>query len=194
MNQGTKDSLMRTDTDAWWITLDRAVTLPMGSVVCSTSHTGDGFLVKDCDFGHNRSRGILIKGSNGRVVGNRLSNCWMAAVLVAPEWWWLESGSSDNLLIENNLIESCRAPAIEVMARAGNGSIAPSGAHRNIVIRNNTIVNSPLPNIYVTSTDCLVVEGNHFKPLAPSFSRWNWGTNAPSAVVTKNCENMRVQF
>ncbi len=193
MNQGAKEGLARPDTDAWTLTLDRAVSLPMGSVVCSTRHTGNGFLVKDCDFGYNRSRGILIKGSNGQVVGNRLTGCWMAAVLVAPEWWWLESGSSSDLVIADNRIADCREPAIEVIARGGNGAVAPSGAHRNIVIRNNTVKDSPLPNIHVTSTAQLVIEGNRFQPLAPSLSRWNWGQSKPSAIVTEACDRPKVQ-
>ena len=193
MNQGTKEGLARPDTEAWSITLDRTVDLPMGSVVASTRHTGNGFLVKDCDFGFNRSRGILIKGSNGQVVGNRLTGCWMASVLVAPEWWWLESGSSSDVVIADNRIADCRAPAVDVSALGGNGSVAPSGAHRNIVIRHNTILDSPLPNIHVTSTEKLAIIGNHFKPLDPSLSLWNWGQNKPTAIVTESCGQAGVQ-
>jgi len=193
MNQNNKENLAKPDTDAWTLTLDRAVELPMGSVVASTRHTGNGFLVKDCDFGFNRSRGILIKGSNGQVIGNRLTGCWMASVLVAPEWWWLESGSSSDLVIADNQITDCRATAIEVVAHGGTGALAPSGAHKNIVIRNNTILNSPLPNIYVTSTDKLVISGNQFKPLDPSLSRFRWGENKPTAIVTEACAQAEVQ-
>jgi len=194
MNQNTKDGLAKPDTEAWTLTLDRAVELPMGSVVCSTSHTGNGFLVKDCDFGFNRSRGILIKGSHGQVIGNRLTGCWMSSVLVAPEWWWLESGSSSDLVIADNQITDCRETAIEVVARGGTGALAPSGAHKNIVIRNNTILNSPLPNIYVTSTEKLVIEGNHFKPLDPMLSRFRWGQDKPTAIVTEACSQTEVQI
>ncbi|MEI6644662.1 MAG: right-handed parallel beta-helix repeat-containing protein [bacterium] len=193
MNQGTKEVLSKPNTDAWTLTLDRAVDLPMGSVVASTRHTGNGFLVKDCDFGFNRSRGILIKGSNGQVIGNRLTGCWMASVLVAPEWWWLESGSSSDLVIADNQITDCRATAIEVVARGGTGALAPSGAHKNIAIRNNTILNSPLPTIYVSSTDRLVISGNQFKPLDPSLSRFRWGEKKPVAIVTEACSQTEVQ-
>jgi len=193
MNQNTKEALAKSDTDAWTLTLDRAVELPMGSVVASLTRMGNGFLVKDCDFGFNRSRGILIKGSHGQVIGNRLTGCWMASVLVAPEWWWLESGSSTDLVIAENQIADCRGIAIEVVARAGTGAIAPSGAHRNIAIRDNTILNSPLPNIYVTSTDKLVISGNRFKPLDASLSRFRWGEKKPTAIVTEACSQAEVQ-
>ena len=75
--------------------------------VCSGRRVRNGFLVKDCDFGHNRSRGILIKASRGQVVGNRISHGWMAAVLVAPEFWWLEAASSSDVEIRDNVIVGC---------------------------------------------------------------------------------------
>jgi hypothetical protein len=43
---------------AYDITLDREVVMPMGSVVCSANRVGNGFSVKGCDFGFNRSRGL----------------------------------------------------------------------------------------------------------------------------------------
>jgi hypothetical protein len=117
----------------------------------------------------------------------------MASVLVAPEWWWLESGSSTDLVIADNQITDCRATAIEVVARGGTGALAPSGAHKDIVIRNNTILNAPLPNIHVTSTDKLVIVGNQFKPLDLSLSRFRWGENKPTAIVTEACSQVEVQ-
>ncbi|MCY2996265.1 MAG: right-handed parallel beta-helix repeat-containing protein [Planctomycetota bacterium] len=181
------------------LTLDRAVPLAMGSAVCSGKRVGNGFLVKDCDFGYNRSRGILIKASRGQVVGNTISHGWMAAVLVAPEFWWLEAASSSDVEIRDNVIIGCRRPAIEIIAPGGNGKPLPSGAHRNIVIAGNQITASVWPNIYATSTERLVVEGNHLTPaepreFVPPLARpWNWGPNAPCAVVTELCEQAIVQ-
>ena len=193
MHQGIKENLAKPNTDAWLLTLDRNVDLPMGSVVCSTSHTGNGFLVKDCDFGYNRSRGILIKASTGRVIGNRLTGCWMSSVLVSPEWWWLESGSSCDLVIADNQITDCKGTAIEVIARGGNGAIAPSGAHKNIVIRDNTIAQSPLPNIHVTSTDNLSIQNNRLTPLDAATSRFRWKDKRPQAIVIESCTQIDVQ-
>ncbi len=193
MNQGTKDGLAKPNTEGWRLTLDRPVELPRGSVVCSTRRTGNGFLVKDCDFGYNRSRGILIKASNGQVVGNRLTGCWMSSVLVAPEWWWLESGSSCDVVIADNQITDCKGIAIDVIARGGNGAVAPSGAHRNITIRNNAILNSPLPNIHVTSTENLSIQNNRFTPLDSTFSRFRWGDKPPAAIVLESCAQTDIQ-
>ena len=194
-----KERLLGGQATFFKLTLDRAVPLAMGSAVCSGKRVGNGFLVQDCDFGHNRSRGILIKASRGQVVGNTISQGWMAAVLVAPEFWWFEAASSSDVEIRDNVIVGCRRPAIEIIAPGGNGKPLPSGAHRNIVIAGNQITASAWPNIYVTSTERLVVAGNRLTPaeprdFVPPLARpWNWGSHAPAAVVTELCEEARLQ-
>ena len=132
----------------------------MGGVICSANRVGNGFLVRGCTFGYNRSRGILIKASHGEVVGNRMEGCRMSAVLVTPEYWWLEAGSSNDVKIIDNTIVACRGVAISVEARAGNGAIAPAGAHQNITIRGNHLKDCPSPGIRVTSTRGLTIENN----------------------------------
>ena len=150
-------------TKAYTVTLDREVDIAMGGVICSANRIGNGFAVKNCTFGFNRSRGILIKASRGEVSDNRLEGCWMSAVLVTPEYWWLEAGSSSDVRIVGNRIAHCKGTAISVTAMAGNGGTSPAGAHRNIEITGNTIIGCPLPNVRVTSTDDLRVEHNTFE-------------------------------
>lgn len=145
---------------AYTITLDRAVDLPVGSVICAANRIGNGFRVKNCEFGFNRSRGILIKASHGEVVGNRLEGCRMSAILVSPEYWWLEAGSSSDVRIIGNTITACQGTAINLEAMGGGGQIAPAGAHRDLVIAGNAITGCPLPAIRVTSTDGLRLEHN----------------------------------
>ena len=147
---------------AYAVTLDRPVGLPMGSLICSSNRIGNGFAVKDCSFGSNRSRGILIKASNGEISGNTVSGSRMAAILVTPEYWWLEAGSSSNLKITGNTITDCGDISIDVCAQAGSGRTAPAGVHRNIEITGNTIKNSPMPGILVTSTVDARISSNTF--------------------------------
>ena len=197
MNQQTKESMSKPETKALSITLDREVSLPMGSVIGSMNRMGNGFLVQDCDFGMNRSRGILIKASNGKIIGNTMSGNWGHGIQIAPEWWWLESGSSNDLEIRDNIIKDCRDIAIIIEARAGNGQRAPAGAHNRITLTNNSITGSPLPNIFVTSTKGLNMTGNISVPdTAVKLSDWHmrhYGldpkTLAP--IMTVNCEDVR---
>ena len=179
------------------VTLDREVELPMGSALCSTARTGNGFVVRGCNFGFNRSRGILVKGSDGLIEGNTLVGNVMAAIMVAPEWWWLESGSSNNVKILNNTIRDCGAVAIAVYAFGGAPGVAPAGAHNYITISGNTITGCPLPNILVTSTRCLdlgrnVSEGYEGRTTS-EWTRWRFGLmdKKLEPVMTINCEEVR---
>ena len=58
-----KELLLEGRAKFFKLTLDRAQGLPAGSAVCSGKRVGNGFVVRGCDFGYNRSRGILIKAS-----------------------------------------------------------------------------------------------------------------------------------
>ena len=169
-------------SDAYAMTLDREVDLPMGSAICSTRKVGNGFLVKDCTFGYNRSRGILIKASSGEVVGNTLVGSRMAAILVSPEYWWLEAGNSSDVVIRDNVIADCGRTAIDVSAHDAKGKVAPAGAHNRITIADNRIAGCPLPCIAVTSTDQLNVRGNRIMAQQGE-SRAAVSTNACSAVT-----------
>lgn len=175
------------------VTLDRPVSLAMGSAICSGNLVGNGFAVKNCDFGYNRSRGILIKASRGEVTGNTITHGWMAAVLVSPEFWWLESASSSDVVIRDNKIVGCRRTAIEVVAPGGDGKPLPSGGHRNISITGNSITDSAWPNIYVTSTQNLTLKDNQLTPVdpkdftAPRSWQWGDGKTKPAQTVVELC-------
>ena len=84
----------------------------------------------------------------------------MSAILVAPEYWWLEAVSSSDLKITGNTITACKGIPICIEATAGNGDIAPVGAHQHLSILGNTIKNCPAPGILVCSTDGLRLENN----------------------------------
>jgi hypothetical protein len=182
------DERMRTDllegkVTYHTLTLDREVALSPGSAVCCPLRLGNGFAVKDCDFGDNRSRGILIKASKGEVSGNRITNSRMAAVLVSPEFWWMEAGVSSDLVIKDNIIKGCLETPVRIQARGGNREILPAGALRNISILNNRIEDSAWPLIHVTSTSGLTIKGN----VMPDPPTQNHGkVNEP--ILLENCE------
>ena len=155
-------------TKAYIITLDREVNLPRGSVICSQNRVGNGFTVKNCNFGFNRSRGILIKASNGEITGNKLEGNRMSAILVAPEYWWLEAGSACNLKISGNTIVDCSGIPICIEAIAGNENIAPAGIHKNIEITDNYIARSYAPAIVVCSTIGVNIKNNKFDLMNPA--------------------------
>ncbi len=194
MNEQIQTNLASGHASVFNVTLDHAVALPMGSLICSSLRVGNGFVVRGCDFGYNRSRGILIKASDGQVIGNRIAHSRMAAVLVAPEFWWLESASSSNVEIRDNVIDGCFGTAVEIIAPGGNGKPLAAGAHRNLAILGNKISASPWPNLQVSSTKSLRIEGNTFTPsdaIPPGARSWNWGTGTPQPVVLTDCAEVQ---
>jgi hypothetical protein len=146
MDAGLKSARGGSLGKACTITLDREVNIPRGGLICAANRIGNGFKVQGCSFGFNRSRGILIKASDGDVRDNHLEGCWMSPILVSPEYWWLEAGSSSDLKITGNSISDCRGIPICIEATGGDGEIAPAGAHRNITITGNTVRRCAMPN------------------------------------------------
>jgi len=146
--------------NVYYVTIDRSVVLPMGSLINSANRIGNGFEVKNCTIGSNRSRGILVKASNGIISGNHLTDNWGQAIKIAPEYAWLEAGSGSNIIVSDNVISGCHDVAIAVYANGGNGQTAPVGAHNNIQITGNSIRGSSNPTIAVTSTSKLTLKDN----------------------------------
>jgi len=140
--------------------IDRAVDLPIGSVIAAANRVGNGFQITACEVGPTRSRGILVKASDGIISGNTIRGTWGEAIKLAPEWQWMEAGSSNNVVIQSNKIRDIRSVGIAVYAESSRGEIAAAGAHRDITIRNNIISQAPSPAIVVTSTIGLVEENN----------------------------------
>lgn len=183
INERLKNNHHGALTKAFLIRLNRPVALPRGSLICSENRIGNGFKIIDCRFGFNRSRGILVKASNGLIRGNLLDSCRGESIKLAPEYWWLEAGSSVGVVIRDNVIRNCRSRGISVYSSGARGQIAPAGAHRNITITGNRVENSPAPQILITSTDQLVIKNN--KILHPE----NHVLKLEQAIALKNCIN-----
>lgn len=186
MDKNIKSKMLN---DAYLVSLDSEVAITMGSIICSIARKGNGFVVRDCDFGFNRSRGILIKASDGQIIGNKLTENWGPAILVSPEFWWLESGVSSNLIIRNNVISECKATPIVIEAYGGAGLIsgkpAFTGAHKNITIANNSITDNKTPSIRLTSVDTVKVQNNIFKMASSSTTN----LTVDNLIKIQNCTN-----
>jgi hypothetical protein len=190
LNENIRTGLLTGKAVFYTLTLDREIVLPGGSAVCSSLRVGNGFVVKDCDFGHNRSRGILIKASQGEVISNRIVNSRMAAVLVSPEFWWMEAASSSDVVVKDNIIEGCLQSPIQILAPGGNGRALPSGAHRNVSITGNRIVDSAWPLIRVTSTKGLIIKSNEYVKSPPAWQTASSGGKIHVAIELEQCEDV----
>ena len=191
LNENIRTWLLTGKADFYTLTLDREIVLPEGSAVCCPLRIGSGFVVKDCDFGHNRSRGILIKASNGEVSGNRITNSRMAAVLISPEFWWMEAGSSCDVIVKNNTIKGSLQSPIQILAPGGNGHPLPAGAHRNISIVGNRISDGPWPIIRVTSTTGLILKDNEYPKIDPGLQPVSPVGKSPEPIELEQCEDVK---
>lgn len=179
--------------------IDQTVDLPMGSVIASANRVGNGFEIVDCIAGPNRSRGIIAKASNGTIANNQCISNWGMAIKCSPEHQWLEAGSGNNLVIKNNTIENCKDAAIAVYAMGGNKKIAAIGAHNNINISDNKVVNSLNPAFAITSTKGLVFMNN--KVESPSTKLFDVGRipfgrkeNPDRKVYLENVKEVKENF
>ena len=190
LNSRIRTALLTGGAVFYTLTLDREISLPDGSLVCCPLRIGSGFVVKDCDFGHNRSRGILIKASKGEVTGNRIVNSRMAAVLISPEFYWMEAGSASDVVVKDNFIEGCLQTPIQILAHGGDFKPLPSGAHRNISILGNRMVDCLWPLIRATSTSGLIIKDNKHPEARPAWQLAPPNGGSPDAIELEQCEDV----
>ncbi len=179
-------------SDAFKVTLDEEAAAIPGTVICSANSIGNGFAIRDCQLGFNRSRGIIVKAGHGEISGNEIEGAGMTGILITPEFWWLEAGLADNLVISDNRIVNGGGMGIAVVAAGGNRATAPVGAFRNITIRNNTVNGGAAPGLLMTSVHGLTEEGNTVShdPLKALFE-WEvgvWGKGGIQPIMRVNTE------
>lgn len=174
--------------------------LAVGDMVYSNDRIGSGFKVLNNKVGHNRSRAILIKASDGEITGNTIEHSAMSAIAIAPEFYWLEAGCSQNLEIADNHISDCmydasmtgssQAAALAVVAEAPNGKLAPCGTFTNISVHNNDLTDCPYPTILLNAINGGYFYDNTIDP-APSFTRRhgiNFGIPSTRPYYVLNCD------
>lgn len=148
--------------------------IAVGDMFYAENRIGSSFSVKNNTLGHTRSRGILVKSSNGIIQNNDIERCDLGGIIVAPEVYWMEAGCSNNLDISNNTIKNClyaatntgisNAGAISLIAINGNNLISPVGVFDNISVYNNTIEGCPRPCVVLTSAKNLAFYDNNISP------------------------------
>ena len=110
---------------------------------------------------------VLSKASQGVIARNTLTGNRGEAIRVAPGYWWLESGSSNEIEIRGNTIRNCRSYGIGVYSFGGDPrsshAVAPAGPHYEIIVADNKLIRCPMPNVLVTSTDGYKVLNNEYQ-------------------------------
>ncbi len=156
--------------------------LKAGDIFNSPEHSGQDFVIENNFAGFTRARGIFVKASNGVIRNNTVEACELAGIVLSQELNYMSGGAFYNVEISNNTIKNClfgkanaqyyQAGALSVVSMDGRKLPSPTGAFQNIIIKDNTIENSPKPCVYITSVDGLIYENNK---VSPSDKVRNWG-------------------
>ena len=169
----------RFDT-AFTLTIDRDAGLQRGDAVIGNSRCGNGGLVKDCDFGHVRARGVITKGSHSVIENNAITNCFGPGILIRNHYGWMEGGCNCDLKITGNRLIGNRGGGIEISGVPGTKTALPANAHRNIIISGNTIA-GPGKAISITGCTNLEISDNSLQTDAKT---------QDDAIILTNVENV----
>ena len=143
---------------AFDLTVDDASALKPGDAVISAQAQGSGFEVRRCRFGHNRALGLRIRGSQGVIENNTIERTECHAIKIAPEYEWMEGGSSRDIVVRGNIIRNCGGG---ILAGENNilGKPLPCGALRNIAVEGNVIAGGASP-VAAIGCDNISIAGN----------------------------------
>ena len=145
--------------------------IKQGDLLICGDNVGSGAVIRNCKFGYNRARCVVIKCMNAVIEGNRMISSSSPAIMAVSDLEWAESSFPVNLVIRNNKITGCASGA---QARYGDGSSAGdimvgipandgfrSGKPcKNVLIEGNTIENSGIFGIFVCNTNGLTIKNN----------------------------------
>ena len=182
-------------SEAFDITLDSDISAPRGSLIVSLSAACRGYKIIGGRFAYVRSRGMLLKASDGVVDGATIIGARMECIKIAPEHYWLEAAHSQNVVIKNCSITAGLGVAIGVTSPSADyKGYSPAGAHKNIKILNNDIKYFYPPCLVFTSIDGLEFRGNKISELKEPiyFKSWKDEKLSPAVIekffMTTFCE------
>ena len=151
-------------------------------VLVNTDAVGDGFSIRDSVIRNHRARGLLLKGTRGRVQNVTITNSSLGGIIITPELYWEEAGYAREVAIVGNLITLTSSGAqsyggIALGAVAPGNVLAAAPGHAGIDISNNTLVDCGYAPIWLNAAGNVTLRGNRL--LTPF--------NAASAADLPDC-------
>ncbi len=140
----------------WRVKLKKPVTIRPGDYVNNTARCNANFVLRNNQYINLKSRGALIKASNGIIENCFFEDC-RCAIAIRPELDWGESGYSQDVAVRNNTVIRCGfgEPALVL---EGRGALD----QRDIVIENNNFIDIPFTEMLLNSCRGVTVRGNRF--------------------------------
>ena len=157
------------------IELDTALPLKQFDHFTPLSRLSPGTTVKNCTFGWNRARGIVIKSPDAVIENNYVEGCSNDAVMVLPDLAWAESHFGKNLMVRGNtFVNNCLCynaveegnvdcigtVVIGVVPVFQTVGFMETYGNKNITIEDNTILGSHTYGIVVTNAEGVTIRNN----------------------------------
>ena len=155
------------------VKLDRPLPLRKYDLIQSYSHTGSGAVIRNNYFHHTFARGILARGGDALIENNRLEHTGGPAIHMSPESYCIESAGVRNTVVSNNILkDNCFRLDSRLWENTSRGAIIlsssakshrhPAGAilNRNVIISDNTIIDSGSNGILVDGAEDCKITGN----------------------------------
>ena len=194
------------------VTTDRPTNLKFGDYVVSTDRTGAGTIIRNCTFGKNRSRGIVVKTDDVLIENNTIMQTNFAAITLQFDNSFGESGYTNKAVIRNNTIvlgassldmhifNEYHLGAIMIghqMDMAHDGYLN-NYEFKNILIENNTIRGTGVYGISCVSVDGLTIRNNKiidpfmFGLGTTNEYRTDFGLDPNAGIHIGQCKNVTV--
>ena len=158
------------------VTFEEKPNFNVGDWVINRSWTSGGFLFRDCVFTNSAARSLLIKSSDGIIENCEVSYGAGYGLWIAPEFNWMESGYSENVIVRNctfhhNGWEDRETSAgLSISGEAGQD-------HENIVVENCTFYDNYCADLHMSDGIRFAVKNCTFKDSAINATRsieaWN---------------------
>jgi len=143
--------------------------LPIGlrfdCVVVNTNAVGAGYSIRDSQISNHRARGMLLKGTDGLVENNTITNSSLGGIIITPELYWCEAGFARNVTIRGNTL-ILTSSGDQSYGGIGLGAVAPGGLLSHspgasaIVIEDNVLVDASYAPIWLNAAGNVTLRNN----------------------------------
>jgi len=154
------------------IEIDQDLAVPEFAMVGVEKSGAPGTVVKDSYFHDNMTRGMLLRGADVLVEGNRFAYTGLTALHIGGDRPWLEGPTPRRITIRNNTFTNCTfmknarenrvnaCATISVITSEDDEFTRKQIYARDIVIENNKIDRTSLAAIAVVGADGCKITGN----------------------------------
>lgn len=152
--------------------VDLPAGIAVGDFVGLPERSSPRFVIRNNYFHDHRARGMLLQARDGIVEGNRIERVMAAAIQMTTDAnYWEEGYGCENIILRRNRFTGCnyarweRQPhgrhmaCVNLVADTKPG-LSDYPVHRNILLEDNTIEDTPGLAILIASAENVVVRNN----------------------------------